>query len=65
MQRALLNILPAGLNVIHAGAGNKLVEVQDTAVGGCGQLGAMPLPLSESESLIRSPVTGYGGQGWG
>lgn len=29
-----------------------VVEAQDIAVGGCGQLGAMSLPLSEGESLI-------------
>lgn len=32
--------------------GNMVVEAQDTAVGDCGQLGTMSLPLSENESLV-------------
>ena len=41
-----------------------VVKANGTAVSGCDQLGAMPLPLSESEILIRSPMAEYGGRVW-
>lgn len=41
-----------------------VVKANGTAVSGCDQLGAMPLPLSESEILIRSPIAEYGGRVW-
>lgn len=62
-QRALLSILSVGLNTIPAENENVVVKAQGIAVGGCGQLGAMPLLLSKSETLIRSPIAGYSGMG--
>lgn len=44
--RVPLDILPVDRNTIHTADGRVVVEAQDTAVGGYGQLGAMSSPLS-------------------